>query len=132
MGLLRRMRNWLQGREELTCPHGAQHHPFTAVIHGEERIIYDPSMCEPCTVAYLEKNATVCGACGTLIVPGTPIAAAQSGSPHPYVHAWCGDAVAYCGRWGEGRLVTLLEMFDADKRPKFRYVMRQFPRRLYL
>lgn len=62
---------------------------------------------------------TYCAACGRPIFPGMPVGQAWEEAQFPYTHLTfeCCDAGAlYCGRWGEGRLITLHEL-DPKKYP---------------
>ena len=56
------------------------------------------------------EGGTVCAHCLKAIVPGTPVAHAWIGAPHPYTHAtftcYESGGAMYGGVWGEGRFIA--------------------------
>ncbi|MDB5224818.1 MAG: hypothetical protein JWO43_440 [Candidatus Adlerbacteria bacterium] len=65
------------------------------------------------------KGSTTCAHCLRPIVPGTPVAHAWIGAPHPYTHATfaCDESggAMYAGIWGEYKLHGLHELYGLSK-----------------
>ena len=82
-------------------------------VFGIDVFVRHEKLCSRCLEAYLNTYATRCAACGDPILPGEPVGQAWVGAPHPHTHLTfdCSETGGlYCGRWGQGRLITLHEI----------------------
>ena len=65
------------------------------------------------------EGSTICAHCKKPIVPGTPVAHAWTGAPHPYTHATfaCDESggAMYCGVWGNGTLEGLEKLYNFEQ-----------------
>lgn len=120
MGLITQIADWFRGgaskKAWVECPHPREKGPITVVVLGIEVTLARAWGCRPCVGKYLNENATVCASCKGIIFPSSPVAVAIDGAPYPYTHLTrecCGNGNLYCGRWGEGRLVTKKDL-DAE------------------
>lgn len=106
--------------EKFVCEHGATERNLKVTVLGVECEFPRSPMCPSCTGEYLNKFSTLCASCERPILPGTPVGQAWNGAPHPCTHLafeCCDSGGLYCGRWGEGRLITLHEL-NPDKYPE--------------
>lgn len=100
--------------KHLSCSHGSERGSYTIFVLGVEVELKDTYMCAACTQDYLNKYSTVCHGCQEPIFPGQRVCVAPEGSQTPFVHfrVECGGIGAmYCGKWGEGKLVTLEKLY---------------------
>ncbi len=107
-------------KEAFTCSHGAAKRPFKVLVFGAEIMLDKAPMCEACAGEYLNRYATLCGSCEKVIFPGEPVGQAYIGAPYPLTHLTmecCPSGALYCGKWGEGRLITLHEL-DPEQFPE--------------
>ena len=105
--------------EKLVCAHGKTKHNIKVWVLGVECEFEKSPMCPTCTEQYLNKFSTLCASCKRPIFPGTPVGQAWHGAPHPFTHLTfqcCDTGGLYCGRWGEGHLVSLHEL-NPEKYP---------------
>lgn len=105
--------------EKFVCEHGATERNLKVTVLGVECEFPRSPMCPSCTGEYLNKFCTLCASCERPIFPGMPVGQAWTGAPHPCTHLGfdcCESGGLYCGRWGEGRLITLHEL-NPDKYP---------------
>lgn len=96
-------------KKGLTCPHRKRKN-FVIWVKGTKCKFRSSPLCPSCTEEYLNKYSTICAKCGKPIFPGTPVAVASwEGALYPYTHMTfdCGEPAAYCGTWGEGKLIGL-------------------------
>ena len=135
MKLFQRMAEWLRRRsyrpakqddgaspiEKSACAHGKTDHPLVVTVLGIKCELERSPMCPACTEQYFNKFSILCASCHQPIFPGTPVGVAWVGAPHPFTHLTfdcCESGGLFCGRWGEGRLLTLHEIdpehFPAD------------------
>lgn len=104
--------------EKIVCEHDKPAEIEVTVL-GVVCNIPEPPMCASCAERYLNQACTLCASCGNPIFPGNPVGQAWQGAPHPYTHLTfdcCATGALYCGRWGEGKLITLHEL-EPDKYP---------------
>jgi len=102
---------------EFNCTHPRRPGKFTTVVLSRAVTMVMPAsipLCRECFTGYLNKYATICGACGGLIFPGEMVAERPvEGNPNAIVHRvkkCCFYADNWCGMWGQGRLISLHEL----------------------
>jgi hypothetical protein len=104
---------------EFPCPHERSKRPIMVRVRGCDIACPEPPLCAECLTAYLEKYSQTCASCSGPILPGMPVGQAWGGAKHPFTHLMdgcCESGGLYCGRWGQGRLVTLHEL-NPEKYP---------------
>jgi hypothetical protein len=97
---------------EIRCTHRHDASPRSIPI-CEERVDLDDDIpaCADCISALLVNNGTVCASCDYRILPGDDVAAIKPGA---YAHlrtGCCDDLSRYCGVWGQGKLLSLHDMY---------------------
>ena len=105
--------------EEFVCTHKKTEDKIMVVVLGVECEFEESPMCPVCAEQYLNKFSTLCASCERPIFPGTPVGQAWEGAPHPYTHlrpGCCETGALYCGKWDDGRLITLHEL-NPEKYP---------------
>ncbi len=105
--------------EKFVCIHGKTEYNLKVTVLGVECEFEKLPMCPSCTEQYLNKFSTLCASCKRPIFPGTPVGQAWRGAPHPFTHltfGCCASGALHCGRWDEGRLITLHEL-NPEKYP---------------
>ncbi len=98
---------------EFPCGHDRRGEPATVAVRGTVVAARHERLCAACLSAWLERYSTTCASCGGPILPGEPVGQAWVGARHPHTHLTtdcCETGGLYCGRWGQGRLVTLHEL----------------------
>jgi len=128
MKLIQKLVCWIRNQDwyakhvrKPACPHGRTKHGFKVVLCGHVLEFAWADMCPACAAEYLKKYSTFCAACGGPIIPGSPVAKAYEGAPHPhpFTHAnrkCCPCFLSLCGSWGEGCLISFHES-DPKKYP---------------
>lgn len=99
--------------EKFVCTHGKTKRSLKVTVLGVECEFKGSPMCPPCTEQYLNRFSVLCASCKRPIFPGEPVGQAWHDAPHPFTHltlGCCDSGGFYCGRWGEGRLLTLHEL----------------------
>lgn len=108
-------------REIRVCTHErANPNRIVVAVFGVTCDFVNAPMCAACTEPYLNEMSTRCAVCKKPIFPGSPVGAAWEGAFHPFTHLTfdcCESAGLYCGRWGEGRFISLHEL-DPEKYPE--------------
>jgi hypothetical protein len=102
--------------EKRQCGHGrfikSSVHKVTVL--GIECSVASSDCSKLCAEEYLNKFSTLCAECEEPILPGDPVGQAWEDASHPYTHMRCAQSAAlFCGKWGEGRLISLHEMNPA-------------------
>lgn len=98
---------------EFPCDHPRQAPGYVVKVFGTPVRVGEPPVCKDCFEAYLNKYSTYCAVCDLPILPGMHVGQAWSGSKHPLTHldtGCCKSGGLYCGKWGQGRLITLHEL----------------------
>ncbi|HTK04824.1 MAG TPA: hypothetical protein VL500_04520 [Candidatus Eisenbacteria bacterium] len=101
------------------CGHEKPDGPSIVEVYGVKIAVEAATVCPDCIEEYLNRYSTRCASCRQPILPGMPVGQAWKGSPFPHTHMTmeCTESGGlYCGRWGQGRLVTLHEL-EPDKFP---------------
>lgn len=118
MKLFERLRGLFNHDRRFGCGHKG-HLPFKVTVQGVKCELSEATLCKACAEPYLNKACTLCASCGRPIFPGEPVGVAWDGATHPYTHLTfkcCASGGLYCGRWGEGRLVSLHDI-DPERYP---------------
>lgn len=104
--------------KRLVCNHTPLNEWAIIGIFGQVCEVEKSSMCFSCTEKYFNTFSTICAACGIYITPNSLVAQAWDGSKYPFTHldSGCCDNLVnlFCGKWGEGRLITLHEINPED------------------
>jgi hypothetical protein len=102
------------------CGHDKPDGPSIVEVYGVKIAVEAAPVCPDCVEEYLNRYSTRCASCRQPILPGMPVGQAWKGSPFPHTHMTfeCTESGGlYCGRWGQGRLVTLHELDPAQFPP---------------
>ncbi|MFH1047699.1 MAG: hypothetical protein V1738_05325 [Patescibacteria group bacterium] len=105
---------------EFPCNHRREQNnqPITLIVREQKVELIMPvdiPLCSKCFAEYLSKYSTTCGKCGGIILPGEKVAERPfENNPRTLVHlsvecSLYGDN--WCGIWGQGRLVSLHELY---------------------
>jgi hypothetical protein len=108
------------------CLHEKPTGRMTVTVFGLELNFKGSDLCQQCAEVFLNQNSTVCASCGRPILPGMEVGQAWRGAPHPYTHLLdrcCGSGALFCGMWGNGRLITLHELYPEKFPPGTATVM---------
>lgn len=103
---------------EIECGHPSENKTAQATILGQKiRVTLPPSvpLCFNCFVRWLNLHSVKCEKCGQVILPGEKVSEIHDSSGHKLIvhhNVDCAQNSAnWCGIWGQGRLVSLHELY---------------------
>ena len=102
------------------CGHDKPDGPSIVEVMGVKVAIEAAPICPDCIEEYLNRHSTRCASCRQPILPGMPVGQAWDGAPFPHTHMAfdCTESGGlYCGRWGQGKLITLHQLDPAQFPP---------------
>lgn len=111
---------------EYPCDHDKSSSPSIVEVHGMKVGVEVAEICSGCIEKFLNRYSTRCASCNGPILPGMPVGQAWTGAKHPHTHMSfdCTESGGlYCGRWGQGRLITLHELEPDTFAPGTSHVM---------
>lgn len=95
------------------CTKGAVEGAFVIEVLGVSKRMRNTPLCEGCSKIFLNAFSVLCAQCKTPIFPGEPVGQSWVGAETPVTHMYwdcTATGALYCGKWGEGRLITLGEL----------------------
>lgn len=124
-------KEWTDGDErdpEFVCDHPPESGWVEVTVLGHKMWMDLPSelaVCRGCFEKWLNRHATTCAACGEPILTGRSVAERSPFDDPPFVHMrpmCCRYPSKFCGKWGQGRLISLHEMYPDQIPPGTRTI----------